>query len=107
VVEIFSFSIPIFDDKEISYIGDLRKSCFTVCSVHNSEYKKNSACPKSLKAFSTCSGQTFISRKSTLYRIMKRHDQGHLHPKLEVPGLACPGWESNTGLHVHSGRQAL
>ncbi len=25
--------------------------------------------------------------------------QGHLHPKLEVPGLTCPGRESNPGLH--------
>jgi hypothetical protein len=27
--------------------------------------------------------------------IMERLDQGHLHPKLEVPGLT---WESNPGL---------
>ncbi len=26
---------------------------------------------------------------------MKRLDQGHLHPKLEVPRLTCPGQESN------------
>ncbi len=26
---------------------------------------------------------------------MKRLDKGHLHPKLEVPGLTCPGRESN------------
>jgi hypothetical protein len=26
---------------------------------------------------------------------MKRLDQGHLHPKLQVPGLTCPGGESN------------
>jgi hypothetical protein len=30
---------------------------------------------------------------------MKRLDQGHLHPKLEVPGL-IPGRESNLGLYV-------
>ncbi len=36
---------------------------------------------------------------------LKKLDQGHLHPKLEVPGLTCPGWESKSGLH--SGRQAL
>ncbi len=29
---------------------------------------------------------------------MKRLDQGHLHPKLEVPGLTCAGRESNPGL---------
>jgi hypothetical protein len=28
---------------------------------------------------------------------MKRLDQGHLHPKLEVPGLTCAGRESNPG----------
>jgi hypothetical protein len=37
--------------------------------------------------------------------IMKRLDQGHLHPKLEVPELTCPGRESNPGLH--GGRRAL
>jgi hypothetical protein len=36
---------------------------------------------------------------------MERLDQGHLHPKLEVPRLTCLGWESNTGLR--SGRRAL
>jgi hypothetical protein len=36
---------------------------------------------------------------------MKRLDQGRLHPKLEVPGLTCPGRESNTALP--SGRRAL
>ncbi len=30
---------------------------------------------------------------------MKRLDQGYLHPKLEVPGLTCPGLELNPGLH--------
>ena len=32
------------------------------------------------------------------YYSKKRLDQGHLHPKLEVPRLTCPGWESNPGL---------
>jgi len=36
---------------------------------------------------------------------LKRLDQGHLHPKLEVPGLTCPGRESNPGLY--GGRGAL
>jgi hypothetical protein len=36
---------------------------------------------------------------------MERFDQGHLHPKLEVPGLTCPGRESNPGLP--DGRRAL
>jgi hypothetical protein len=30
-------------------------------------------------------------------RKIKRLDQGHFHPKLEVPGLTCPGRESNPG----------
>ncbi len=30
---------------------------------------------------------------------MKRLDQGHLNPKLEVLGLTCPVRESNPGLH--------
>ncbi len=36
---------------------------------------------------------------------MKRRDHGHLHPKLEVPGLTCPGRESIPDLH--GGRRAL
>ncbi len=36
---------------------------------------------------------------------MKRLDQGHLHPKLVVPRLTCPGRKSNLGLH--GGRRAL
>jgi hypothetical protein len=29
---------------------------------------------------------------------MKRLDQGHLHPKLKVPGLTCPSREPNPDL---------
>ncbi len=29
--------------------------------------------------------------------VLKRLDQGHLHPKLEVPRLTCPEQESHTG----------
>jgi hypothetical protein len=29
---------------------------------------------------------------------MKRLDQGHLHPKLEIPGLICSGREENLDL---------
>ncbi len=29
---------------------------------------------------------------------IERLDQGHLYPNLEVPGLTCPGRESNPGL---------
>ncbi len=35
---------------------------------------------------------------SYLYPTMKRLDQGHHHPKLEVPRLTCPSRESNPGL---------
>ncbi len=40
-----------------------------------------------------------------IIKLMTRFNQGHLHPKLEVPGLTCPGRESNPGLL--SGRRAL
>jgi hypothetical protein len=36
---------------------------------------------------------------------MERLYQGHLHPKLEVPGLTCPGRDSNLGFL--RGRRAL
>jgi hypothetical protein len=36
---------------------------------------------------------------------MERLDQSHIHPKLEVPRLTCPGRESNPGLR--GGRRAL
>ncbi len=31
------------------------------------------------------------------YNTIERLDQGHLYPNLEVPGLTCPGRESNPG----------
>jgi hypothetical protein len=36
-----------------------------------------------------------------MYRtvVLKRLDQGHLHPKLEVPKLTCLSRELNQGLH--------
>jgi hypothetical protein len=36
---------------------------------------------------------------------IERLDQGHLYPNLEVPGLTCPGRESNPGLP--RGKRAL
>jgi hypothetical protein len=39
---------------------------------------------------------------------MKRHDQGHLHPKLEIPRLTCLGrdrtraWEAGTPTQSYS-----
>jgi hypothetical protein len=38
---------------------------------------------------------------------MKTIDQGHLHPKLEVPGLTYPGRESNSAFTVRSKRWFL
>ncbi len=40
-----------------------------------------------------------------MFDVMKRLDQGHLHPKLEVPRPTCPGPESNPRLR--GGRRAL
>jgi hypothetical protein len=39
------------------------------------------------------------------YGVMERLDQGHLYPKQEASGLACPGRESNPDLY--GGRRAL
>jgi len=45
--------------------------------------------------------------KNTLkYGSMKRLDQGHLHPKLEVPRLTCLGKESNVGLRGRGGEHS-
>jgi hypothetical protein len=46
----------------------------------------------------------FESSKEKL-RSMGRLDQDHLHPKLEIPGLICPGQETNPG--IRGGRRAL
>jgi hypothetical protein len=46
--------------------------------------------------------QLRITRNS---KLLKRLDQGYLHPNLEGWRLTCPGQESNTGLH--GGRWAL
>ncbi len=35
-----------------------------------------------------------FSNSILFYVIIRTLDQGHLHPKLEVPGLTCPGRES-------------
>jgi hypothetical protein len=37
-------------------------------------------------------------RVKVIRRRMKRLDPGHLHPKLDVPGLTCPSRGSNPGL---------
>ncbi len=46
------------------------------------------------------------NRSCYINNMLKRLDQGHLHPKLEVPGQTCPGQKSNLGLHV-GGRACL
>ncbi len=38
-------------------------------------------------------------------KYMERLDIGYLHPKLEIPGLTCPGRESNPG-HAHTSLDA-
>ncbi len=41
---------------------------------------------------------------------LKRLHQGHLHPKLQVPGLTCPGRESNLASAIggeHSRKKPL
>jgi hypothetical protein len=58
----------------------------------------------SLKSMTQLEDLTVVTPDKT-NRTMTRLDQGHLHPKLEVPGLTCPGPESNLGLH--GGRPAL
>ncbi len=37
----------------------------------------------------------FLDHFVIFFSIIKRRDQAHLHPKLEVPRLTCPGRESN------------
>jgi hypothetical protein len=36
---------------------------------------------------------------------LKRLDQGHLHPKLEDPGLTCPGWQLTSVGVEHSRKE--
>ncbi len=47
----------------------------------------------------SCNKITNLQPYKVPYPTMKRPDQGYLHPKLEVPGLTCPGPESNPGLN--------
>jgi hypothetical protein len=49
--------------------------------------------------------QKFEEKVVMNFITLKRLDQGHLHSKLEVPGLTCPSRKSNPGLH--GGRRAL
>ncbi len=44
--------------------------------------------------------------RASLNVIRKRLDRGHVHPRLEVPGLTCPSRESNPRPHG-GGRRAL
>jgi hypothetical protein len=57
--------------------------------------------PTTLNGFRKCGVLLYREKDQT----MKRLDQDHPHPKLVVPGLTCPGRESNPGLH--GGRRAL
>jgi len=40
-----------------------------------------------------------------IYWSIERLDLSHLYPNLEVPGLTCPGRESNPGLSEHSRKE--
>jgi hypothetical protein len=46
---------------------------------------------------------SFSRHRYVIVHVMERIDQGHLHSKLKVPRLTCPGRESNLGLR--GGRQ--
>ncbi len=57
-------------------------------------------------------GRRFSHFSSYANRVLKyniyamgRLDQGHLHPKLEVSGLSCPGRESNPSLTLEKSHQ--
>ncbi len=61
----------------------------------------------SCQDISSCKSTHSLSKRTDHVGVttVKILDQGHLHPKLEVPGLTWPGRESNRGLH--GGRGAL
>ncbi len=56
----------------------------------------------SCQDISTCKSAHSLSNRTDHNGVttMKRLDQGHLHPKLEVPVLTCPGQESNPASSV-------
>jgi hypothetical protein len=65
--------------------------------------RPNSTCKASASAscqdISTCKSAHSLSNWTDQVGVTprKRLDQGHLHPKLEVPGLKCPSWASTVG----------
>ncbi len=78
--------------------------------------RRNSTCKAPAKhlaaaktsALATCNLQHIHCQTGQIMlgvNTMKRLDQGHIHPKLEGPGLTCPSLESNPGLH--DARRAL
>jgi hypothetical protein len=48
----------------------------------------------SLKTMAVLKSLCFLEK----LRVRERLGQGHLHPKLEVPRMTCPGCDSNLGL---------
>ncbi len=64
----------------------------TTPSYLNVDYKLQLSTP------TTKNADEWLSNYSKIDGVMERLDQGHLHPKLEVPGLTCPGRASNPGL---------
>ncbi len=92
--------------------------CMCYMKIHEHTWnalwcRPNSTCKESAKHLPAAKTSAHASRHihcqtgqiTSGFTTMKRLDQGHLHPKLEVPRLTCPGREANLGLH--GGRQAL
>jgi hypothetical protein len=70
--------------------------------MFNSYFTRFSSVPDWAASISfNCSASFSLKASSASYtrKKMKRLDQGHLYSKLKVPGLTCPGRESNPGLY--------
>ncbi len=92
--------------------------CMCYMNIHDHTwtalgFRPNSTCKASerhlpaAKTSGTYKSTYSLSRRTDHVGIttMMRLDQGHWHPKLEVPRLTCLGRDLNSGLH--SGRQAI
>jgi hypothetical protein len=70
-----------------------KQKCFGICMLINPRSQ-----PYGLR---WGEGAGYVERCN----ILERLDQSHLYPNLEVPGLTCPGRESNPGLSEHSRKE--
>jgi hypothetical protein len=68
---------------------------FQVLPEYLSEWTTDKVNHIIFQCFGSVSVFSWVSKNGT----MKSLDQGHLHPKLEVLSLKCPGRKSNPGLH--------